>query len=121
MLMTGIVMAVSVGVTGPVRMHVFVLVKDDLQLPSERIRDAAECGKARDVIAPLETRDHGFGHRKPFRELLLCLPGAGAKLEQTVGALRGDGGTVIECWSSQGASSGLRHGWNLAILRSSLT
>jgi hypothetical protein len=40
MLMVGIVVTVRVGVTDPVRTHVFVLVEDDLQPASERIGDA---------------------------------------------------------------------------------
>jgi hypothetical protein len=42
----------------------------------------------------------------------------GAKLEQTVGALRGDGGTVVECHSRWRMSDGSLHVSNLANLRS---
>ena len=94
--MIGIVIAVSVGVTGSVRMRVLVLVEDDLQPASKRIGDAAQRGEGRDVVATFQTLDHGPGHREPLGELLLRLPSVGAKLEQAVGALRGDNGAVVE-------------------------
>jgi hypothetical protein len=67
-LMIEIMMAVGVRVAGSVRVLVFVLVEDDFQAPAERIGDAAQGGEARDMIAALETRDHGLGHLIPVRD-----------------------------------------------------
>lgn len=89
-LMIGIVVAVRMRVADSVRMLVFVLVEDDLQVSAERIGDAAQGGEARDMITALEARDHGLGHFKPLCQLLLRLAGFGPKLEQTVGTLGSD-------------------------------
>jgi hypothetical protein len=69
------------------------------------------------MIAPFQARDHRFCHREPVGELLLRLARVGAKLEQAMGALRGDGGAVVECRAPQGLSVGLGHRWRLARLR----
>ena len=74
-------MAMGVRVAGSVRMLVFVLVEDDFQTPAERIGNAAQGGEARNMIAAFETRDHGLGHPKPLRQLLLRLAGVSPKLK----------------------------------------
>jgi hypothetical protein len=117
MLMIGIVVAVRVGVPGAIRMHMLMFMEQDLQPAFKRIGDAAQGGEARHVIAALQARDHGFSHRQPLRELLLRLAGAGSKREQVMGALRGDGGAVVER-PLPAAAGGLCHARNLAKLRS---
>jgi hypothetical protein len=96
MLMIGIVVGMRMGMASSVGMDVFVLVEDDLQPAPEGIGNAAQRGEARKMVAPLEARDHRLGHRKPVRELLLCLAGVGAKLEYAVGASRRNGGAIVE-------------------------
>lgn len=118
MLMIGLIVGVRMRVPCPVRMHVLVLVKDDLQTAPEGVGDAAQRDEVRDVIASFQARDHGFGHGKPLGELLLRLAGVLAKFEQAMGALSGDGGAVVERRSIPGMSDGLLHGANLARLRS---
>jgi hypothetical protein len=120
-LMIRIIMAVGVRVASSVRVHVFVLVKDDLKAAPERIGDAAQRGEAWDVIAALQARDHRLGHGKPLRELLLRLTCVGTKLEQTVGALGGDDGAVVTHCCTSGASDELFHVADLARLRSGVT
>jgi hypothetical protein len=95
-LMIRIIVAVGVRVAGSIRVYVLVLVEDDFQPPAEGIGDAAQSGEARDVIAALKARDHGLGHGKPLRELLLRFTSVGAKLEQTVSASGGNGGAVVD-------------------------
>jgi hypothetical protein len=90
MLMIWIVVAMRVRVEGSVRVPMLVLVENDLQTSAERIGDAAQGSEARDMIAPLQTRDHGLGHRKPLRQLLLRLAGLRPELQQSVGALSRD-------------------------------
>jgi hypothetical protein len=107
-LMIGIMMAMGVRVAGSVRVLVFVLVKDDLQASAKRIGDAAQRGEARDMIAALQARDHGLGHLKPLRQLLLRLAGVRPKLEQTVSTLGSDQRAVVRCGSG-GAMVGLFH------------
>jgi len=94
-LMMRIEMAVRMRVAGAVRMLVFVLVKHDLQSAPEGIGNATQGSEARNVITPLEARDHRFRHRKPFRELLLGLARVSAQLEQAPRALRSDRNAVI--------------------------
>ena len=107
-LMIGIMMAVGVRVAGSVRVLMFMLVEDDLQAPAERIGDAAQGGEARDMIAAFETRDHGLGHLKPLRQLLLRLAGVCPKVKQSVRALGGDQRAVVACCPG-GATAGLLH------------
>jgi hypothetical protein len=106
--MIRILMVMRVRVAGSVRVLVFVLVELDLQASAERIGDAAQGGQARDMIAPLETRDHGLSHLKPLRQLLLRLACMRPKLKQTVGALGGDQRAVV-AWRPGGAMAGLLH------------
>ena len=80
---------------GSVRVYVFVLVEDDFQAPPKGIGDAAQRGEARDMIATLETRDHGLGHLQSLGELLLSLASMGTKLQQAMGALRGNDGALV--------------------------
>jgi hypothetical protein len=107
-LMIGIMMAMGVRVADSVRVLVFVLVEDDLQASAERVGDAAQGGQARNMIAALETRDHGLGHLKSLGQLLLRLAGVRSKLKQTVGALGGDQRAVVRCRSG-GVVAGLFH------------
>lgn len=118
MLMIGIFVAVRVRMAGSVRVDVFVLVEDYFQPASKGIGDAAERGEARNVISPLQARDHGLGHRKPLGELFLRLAGEGAQFAQAMSALSGDGGAVVERRSTSGMSGGLLHRPDLARLRS---
>lgn len=113
-------MAVGVRVAGSIRVYVFVLMEDDLKAAPERIGDAAQRGEAWDVITALQARDHGLGHGKPFRELLLCFTRVGAKLEQAVSALGGDRDAVVGHRCTSGLSNELLHVTDLARLRSGL-
>jgi hypothetical protein len=107
-LMIGIVMAVWVRVAGSVRVLVFMFVEDDLQPPAERVGYATQGGEARNMIAALKSRDHGLGHLKPLRQLLLRLAGVRPKLEQTMRALGGDQRAVVVCRPGR-AMAGLFH------------
>ena len=107
-LMIGIMMAVRVRVAGSVRVLVFMLVEHDLQAPAERVGDAAQGGEARDMIAAFKARDHGLGHVQPLRQLLLRLGSVRPKLEQTMGALRGNRCAVVGCRPGE-AIAGLFH------------
>lgn len=94
-LVLGIVMAVGMHVPGAVGMHVFVLMEDDLELPSEGVGDSAERFQAGDVIAALEARDHRLRHFQPHCQLFLRLAGIGAQFKELARALRGKPGAVV--------------------------
>lgn len=47
------------------------------------------------MVAALEARDHGLGHPESLGELPLGLAGMGPKLEQALGAARGEGLAVV--------------------------
>jgi hypothetical protein len=95
-LMIAVAMAVRVRMACAVSMIVFVFVKHDFQTPAEGISDPAQGLKARYVVATLKAGDHGLGHAKPGRKLLLRLSRACAKLKQMPGALRRNCQAVIE-------------------------
>ncbi len=112
--MIAIIVAVRMRVAGSVRVHVLVLVEDDLQPAPEGIGDATQRGEARNMVTAFKTRDHGLGHREPLRELLLRLAGVLAEFEQAVSALGGDGGAVVEACAPRGTFVRLNHALELS-------
>ena len=78
-LMIGIIVAVRVGVSGSVRVHMFVLVEDDLQAPSERVGDAATpkdtCRIALRAMAQAALKEApeewvtGLTHRQSYKDI----------------------------------------------------
>jgi hypothetical protein len=74
-----VVVAVSVRMSGPVGMRMFVFVEHDLQPPAERRGDAAKSVKARNMIAALQARDHRLRHTQAQRQLFLRFAGMGAE------------------------------------------
>lgn len=58
----GIAMAMRMIVSGTVGMYVLMLVEDNLNPASKSIGDAAQCFKAREMIAALQSRDHRLRH-----------------------------------------------------------
>ena len=96
--------------TRAVGMDVFVLVEDDLEVPSEGVGDAAQCFQAGDVIAALQTRDHRLGHPQPRGQLFLRLSGVGTQLQQLPRALGGKRGAVVRPATTRGAPVQWFHG-----------
>jgi hypothetical protein len=95
-LVCGIVMTVRMRVAGAVSVHVLVLVKDDADAPSKGIRDATQRPQARNVVAPLQARDHRLCHPQAGGQLLLCLARVGAQLQELPRAVRGERGALIQ-------------------------
>ena len=89
-------MAVHVGMPSAVGVLVLVLVKHNLELPAERLGDAAQGLEAWHVVAAFEPRNHRLGHPEPGRELLLRLTGTAAQFEQLAGALPGNRRAVVD-------------------------
>jgi len=94
-LMVDVVMAMGVRMTGAVGMLMFVFVEHDLQPSAECLGDPAEGGKARDVIAALQARDHGLGHLETRSQPLLRFAGMSAELDQPPRALGSDRRAVV--------------------------
>jgi len=88
--MVDIVMAMGVRVTSAVGMLIFVFVEHNLQPSAEGLGDPAESGKAGDMIATLQARDHRLGHLETRSQPLLRFAGMSAELEQPPRALGSD-------------------------------
>jgi hypothetical protein len=68
-------------VAGTIRVFMFVLMEHDLEAAPERVGDPAQRPEAWNMIAAFEAGDHGFGHLKSGREVLLRLSGMSPELE----------------------------------------
>lgn len=108
-------MAVGMRMARPVRMYVLVLMENDGEPSSKGIGNATERPQTRDVIAPLQARNHRFSHPQARRELPLGLAGVGAKLEELLRAARGELLALVEdCpMTREGLRAGI-HGFILS-------
>src|SRR5690349_4365393 len=73
------------------------------------------------MIATLEARDHGLGHTESLGELPLGLAGMGPKLEQALGAARGERLAVVAHGSLRASRTGRRHGAPLSKIANRLS
>jgi hypothetical protein len=103
-LVLGVVMTVAMHMSGAVGVHVFVLVKDELETVSEGVGNTAERFQAWDVIATLQARDHRLGHPQPRCQLFLRLAAMGTQLQKLPCALPGKRGAFVCSATMQGRS-----------------
>jgi hypothetical protein len=90
-----VVMSMGMHVPCAVSMYVFVLVKDDLEVPIKRIGDPTERLQAGNMIAAFQTRNHRFGHSELSRQLLLRLASMSTQLQQLPCAPCGQHSAVV--------------------------
>ena len=113
-----IAMTMGMIVSGTVGMYVLMLVEHNLNPASKGVGDAAQCFKAREMVAALQSRDHRLRHPQACGQLLLRDDAAAAQFKQFSRALLRDRTIVDRGGSMSTAAARNLHRGILAKMRS---
>ena len=86
-LVLGVLVTMGMHMLGAVGVHVFVLVKDDFDLPPEGVRYAAQRFQTGEMVAAFQSGNHGFSHSEARCQLFLCFGVIDTQIQQLSRAL----------------------------------